>query len=156
MSANGIFLPVPADPKWCSAISRLAIPARPLTEFDDALRELAKDLREAMHPAPVIGITEQHTGVFLRVVVLDLDANDGARTYINPEIAWASSEGSVSMPGVDDEVQRHARPDPLSGCRRQREKRGVRRAAPSATSTRAISSKASSGSTDCRASSASG
>jgi peptide deformylase len=48
-------------------------------------------------------------------VVLDLDANDGARTYVNPEIEWASSEmilhreGSVSMPGVNDEVQRHAR-----------------------------------------------
>jgi peptide deformylase len=49
------------------------------------------------------------------VVVLDLDANDGARTYVNPEIIWASPEmivhreGSVSMPGVNDDVRRHAR-----------------------------------------------
>jgi peptide deformylase len=48
-------------------------------------------------------------------VVLDLDANDGARTYVNPDIIWASSEmimhqeGSVSMPGVKDDVRRHAR-----------------------------------------------
>jgi peptide deformylase len=94
---------------------RLAIPARPVTEFDDALRELAKDLLETMHAAPGIGITAPHIGVLLRVVVLDLDANEGARTCVNPEIAWASSEmilhreGSVSMPGVNDEVQRHAR-----------------------------------------------
>ena len=94
---------------------RLAIPARPVTEFADALRELAKDLLETMHAAPGIGITAPHIGVLLRVVVLDLDANEGARTYVNPEIAWASSEmilhreGSVSMPGVNDEVQRHAR-----------------------------------------------
>ena len=36
-------------------------------------------------------------------------------TYVNPVIEWASPEmimhreGSVSMPGVNDEVQRHAR-----------------------------------------------
>ena len=94
---------------------RLAIPARPVTEFDDALRELAKDMLETMHAAPGIGITAPHIGVFLRVVVLDLGSGDGARIYVNPEITWASSEmilhreGSVSMPGVNDEVQRHAR-----------------------------------------------
>ena len=94
---------------------RLAIPARTVTEFDDALRELAADLLETMHAAPGIGITAPHISVFLRVVVLDLGVNEGARTYVNPEIAWASSEmilhreGSVSMPGVNDEVQRHAR-----------------------------------------------
>jgi peptide deformylase len=94
---------------------RLAIPARPVTEFGDALRELATDLLETMHAAPGIGITAPHIGVPLRVVVLDLEAKDGARTYVNPEIEWASSEtilqreGSVSMPGVNDEVMRHAR-----------------------------------------------
>ena len=94
---------------------RLAITARPVTAFDGALRDLAKDLLDTMRAAPGIGITAPHIGVSLRVVVLDLDANDGARTYVNPEIEWASSEtilyreGSVSMPGVNDEVMRHAR-----------------------------------------------
>lgn len=47
------------------------------------------------------------------MVVLDL--GDGATTYVNPEIIWASpemimhQEGSVSMPGVNDDIQRHAR-----------------------------------------------
>ena len=51
----------------------------------------------------------------LRVVVLNLDPIDGARTYVNPEIIWASpemimhQEGSVSMPGVHDDIRRHAR-----------------------------------------------
>ena len=64
--------------------------------------------------APGIGITAPHIGVSLRVVVLDLDPVDGARTYVNPEIVWASpemimhQEGSVSMPAVTDEIQRHA------------------------------------------------
>ena len=94
---------------------RLALPAQPVTVFDDALRDLAADLLETMHAAPGIGITAPHIGISLRVVVLDLDATEGARTYINPEIIWVSPEmilhreGSVSMPGVNDEVSRHAR-----------------------------------------------
>jgi peptide deformylase len=94
---------------------RLALPARPVTVFDDALRELARDLLETMHAAPGIGITAPHIGVLLRVVVLDLDPINGARTYVNPEIVWASpemilhQEGSVSMPGVNDEIRRHDR-----------------------------------------------
>jgi len=94
---------------------RLALPAQPVTVFDDALRDLAKDLLETMHATPGIGITAPHIGVSLRVVVLDLDPVDGARTYVNPEITWASpemimhQEGSVSMPGVNDDISRHAR-----------------------------------------------
>jgi peptide deformylase len=94
---------------------RLALPAQPVTVFDGALRDLAADLLETLHAAPGIGITAPHIGVSLRIVVLDLDPIDGARTYVNPEIVWVSPEtimhreGSVSMPGVHDEVQRHAR-----------------------------------------------
>ena len=94
---------------------RLAMPARPVTAFDDGLRELAADLLETMRAAPGIGITAPHIGVPLRLVVLELDAEDGAHTYVNPVIEWAApemilhKEGSVSMPGVNDEVQRHAR-----------------------------------------------
>jgi peptide deformylase len=94
---------------------RLALPAQPVAVFDDALRALANDLRETMHAAPGIGITAPHIGISLRVVVLDLDPVNGAETYVNPEIIWASpemilhQEGSVSMPGVNDDIERHAR-----------------------------------------------
>jgi peptide deformylase len=94
---------------------RLVRPAQPVTVFDGALRELARDLLETMHAAPGIGITAPHIGISLRVVVLDLDPIEGAWTYVNPEITWASpemiahQEGSVSMPGVHDEIRRHAR-----------------------------------------------
>ena len=94
---------------------RLALPAQPVTAFDGALRDLEGDLLDTMHAAPGIGITAPHIGVLLRVVVLDLDPVNGARTYVNPEIVWASpemilhQEGSVSMPGVNDEIRRHAR-----------------------------------------------
>lgn len=92
---------------------RLAQRAAEVTVFDDTLRMLADDLRDTMHAAPGIGITGPHVGVLLRVVVLDL--GDGAKTYVNPEITWASpetilhQEGSVSMPSVNDDIQRHAR-----------------------------------------------
>ena len=95
--------------------SRLMLPAEPVTVFDGALRELARDLLESMHAAPGIGITAPHIGVPLRLVVLDLGPIDGARTYVNPEVTWASpemiahQEGSVSMPGVNDDIRRHAR-----------------------------------------------
>lgn len=94
---------------------RLTIPARPVTAFDAGLRELAADLLETMRAAPGIGITAPHVGVSLRLVVLELDAKMGAQSYVNPQVEWASpemilhKEGSVSMPGVNDEVQRHAR-----------------------------------------------
>ena len=93
---------------------RLALPALPVTVFDGVLRELAGDLEETMRAAPGIGITAPHIGVSLRVVVLGLDPADGARAYVNPQIIWASPEmtahreGSVSMPGVHDDIQRHA------------------------------------------------
>jgi peptide deformylase len=94
---------------------RLATPAAPVTQFDEGLRALAADLLDTMRAAPGIGITAPHVGVPLRVVVLELDARDGPRIYVNPRIDWASPEmilhreGSVAMPGVHDEVQRHAR-----------------------------------------------
>lgn len=94
---------------------RLARPAQPVTVFDATLRELADDLLATMHAAPGIGITAPHIGIPLRVVVLDLGAGDGARTYVNLELVWASPEtimhpeGSVSMPGVRDDIRRHAR-----------------------------------------------
>ena len=53
--------------------------------------------------------------VTLPVDVFDPDAIAGTRTSLNPDITRASTEmimhreGSVSMPGVSDEVERHAR-----------------------------------------------
>src|SRR3954467_11486492 len=94
---------------------RLAMPADPVTDFDDDLRELANDLLETMRAAPGIGITAPHIEVSQRVVVLELDPIEGPRFYVNPEIVWASPEmiqhreGSVSMPGVHDDITRHAR-----------------------------------------------
>ena len=114
--------------------ARLAIAAQPVMLFDDALHDLARDLAETMHAAPGIGITAPHIGVSLRLVLLDL--GDDVRTYVNPQIVWSSDEtilhqeGSVSMPGVNDDIRRHARIrltyHDLDGRERSEESDGLR------------------------------
>lgn len=93
---------------------RLKHIAEPVTAFDDDLRALALDLVDTMRAAPGIGITAPHIGVLLRVVAIELSGSE-PRIYVNPEIVAASAErakhveGSVSMPGVSEEVERPAR-----------------------------------------------
>jgi peptide deformylase len=94
---------------------RLRRGALPVNLFDADLHALAAELLATMHAAPGIGITAPHVGIAQRLVVIELSAADGVRTYVNPHILWASDdrvkhmEGSVSMPGVTEEVERHAR-----------------------------------------------
>ena len=94
---------------------RLRERAQAVTAFDDALRILAQDLTDTMTAAPGVGITAPHIGVSLRLAVIRLDPSDTPRIYVNPRIVWSSSdtirqtEGSVSMPGVTEEVERPAR-----------------------------------------------
>jgi peptide deformylase len=110
-----IFYSMPIRPILRFPDPRLALPAEPVTVFDGTPGDLATDLRDTMRAAPGIGITAPHIGVSLRMVVLELDPAEGVQTYVNPEIVWASPgiimhrEGSVSMPGVHDEVERHSR-----------------------------------------------
>lgn len=84
----------------------------PVEIFDQRLRDLADDLLDTMRAAPGVGITAAHIGVFLRVAVIELGRNEGVRHYVNPEIVSVSDdtirhvEGSVSMPGITDEVIR--------------------------------------------------
>ncbi|WP_454915932.1 peptide deformylase [Xanthobacter sediminis] len=115
---------------------RLRAIAMPVVRFDEDLRVLATDLLETMRAAPGIGITAPHIGVPKRLVVLELSAGDGARTYVNPKIVWASAdmiryrEGSVSMPGVLEEIERHARVrvqyQDLDGIEQEEEAEGLR------------------------------
>ncbi|WP_331374103.1 peptide deformylase [Sinorhizobium chiapasense] len=90
----------------------LATAAETIEHFDDDLRQLASDLLETMHAAPGIGITANHVGVLRRLTVIELDRGSGSRVFANPEIIWQShdlmrhAEGSVSMPGISEEVER--------------------------------------------------
>lgn len=93
---------------------RLARPADPVEAFDAALESLITDLIDTMRAAPGIGITAPHIGVPLRVVVLELQPGEPPRVFVNPEIERASgpmtaaTEGSISMPGIHETVERPA------------------------------------------------
>ncbi len=86
----------------------------PVTVFDVALAALAQDLLDTMRAAPGIGIAGPHIGVLQRVIALALP-DAAPAVYVNPVVAWASAErarheeGSISMPGVGDAVERPAR-----------------------------------------------
>ncbi|MEE1613532.1 peptide deformylase [Microvirga sp. CF3016] len=94
---------------------RLRQKAEPIGPVDEAVRALAGDLTDTMHAAPGIGITAPHIGVPRRLVVIQLESDREPHIYIDPEMLWVSPErirhveGSVSMPGVTDEIERHAR-----------------------------------------------
>jgi peptide deformylase len=86
--------------------------AETVSRFDIELRSLVDDLTATMRAAPGIGITGPHIGVLQRVTVIELDRQAGPRIFVNPQIVWHSkettrhSEGSVSMPGITEEVER--------------------------------------------------
>lgn len=113
---------------------RLRVAAAPVMRFDADLRELAADLLDTMRAAPGIGITAPHIGVSQRLVVLELTPGD-VRIYANPVLDGVSREtirhveGSVSMPGVTDELERHAhvrvRYHDLDGAERSEEADGL-------------------------------
>ena len=90
----------------------LARKAETITRFDPALEALAADLLDTMRAAPGVGITAPHIGILERVTVIELDRESGARTFVNPEVVWhgdqtmTHTEGSVSMPGILEEVER--------------------------------------------------
>ena len=114
---------------------RLRQKAEDVVTFDDGLRSLAHDLAETMRAAPGIGITAPHIGVFTRLVVIQLETDASPHFHVNPQIVWASPEktrhieGSVSMPGVTDEIERHARVRvvyrDLDGMEREEEAEGL-------------------------------
>jgi peptide deformylase len=108
-------VPVPARPIVFYPDERLSQPAAPVERFDDALAALVRDIGDTMMAAPAVGLTAVHLGVPLRVTLIRLDLSKPATVYVNPEILWASqetaahTEGSVSLPGLSEEVTRPAR-----------------------------------------------
>ncbi|WP_342358742.1 peptide deformylase [Terrarubrum flagellatum] len=114
--------------------ARLRAVASLVTNFGDDLRQLADDLLDTMRAAPGVGVTAPHIGVLQRVVVIELAGFKTPRIYINPEIVWTSSErieateGSVSMPGAAEKMERYAtirvRFQGLDGVEREEEASG--------------------------------
>jgi peptide deformylase len=84
--------------------------AHDVTEFDRALRKLAKRMIRTMHDAPGVGLAAPQVGVLQRILVYDVD--DDPRVLANPvldefsEETEESDEGCLSVPGVTMPVVR--------------------------------------------------
>ena len=92
---------------------RLRTIAKPVTEFDDALKKLAADMAQTMYAAPGVGLAATQVNVHKQLIVVDVsETHDQLRVFINPEIIWASTEtkvweeGCLSVPGIYDGVER--------------------------------------------------
>lgn len=96
--------------------SRLHKVAKPVTVFDARLKRLIADMAETMYEAPGVGLAASQVDVHEQLIVIDTsDTRSDLRVFINPEIVWASpekeiyDEGCLSVPGIYDGVERHAR-----------------------------------------------
>lgn len=94
---------------------RLHTVAKPVTEVDDGIRQLAADMAETMYAAPGIGLAATQVDRHVQVIVVDVtEAKDGLITLINPQIVEADGqavfeEGCLSVPGIYEKVTRAER-----------------------------------------------
>lgn len=82
-----------------------------VTEIDETVRALVRDMIETMYDAPGVGLAANQIGVSRRIAVFDAQDDLGARVMINPEIVetsgeWAYEEGCLSVPGRYWEIVR--------------------------------------------------
>jgi peptide deformylase len=103
----------------------LRTPAEEVETFGEALRSLVDDMFETMYHADGIGLAAPQIGLGLRVLVVDVrdrmekhpeaGDRDGRIALVNPRIEAASdetdraTEGCLSIPGLEEIVERPAR-----------------------------------------------
>jgi peptide deformylase len=94
---------------------RLKIVAKVVTQFDDQLARLAKDMAETMYDAPGVGLAATQVDRHIRMLVADVsEHHDDLNVFVNPEIIASSQErvpyeeGCLSVPGIYEEVSRPA------------------------------------------------
>ena len=90
--------------------------AEEVSDFDDDVRTLVREMFETMYHSEGIGLAAPQVGVLSRVLVVDLrreEEPEARVAIINPVVTWASSEldkapeGCLSIPGLEDTVVRH-------------------------------------------------
>ena len=95
---------------------RLHTVAKPVTEVNDQIRQLAADMIETMYESKGVGLAATQVDFHQRLVVLDVsEERDQPMVLINPELLWQSpervknEEGCLSVPGIFDGVERAER-----------------------------------------------
>ena len=84
--------------------SVLSTRCRPVTRFDSRLHMLLDDMADTLYEANGVGLAAPQVGVLRRVVLVDIDDDEGYLELINPEIIEQSGkqtgvEGCLSVPG---------------------------------------------------------
>lgn len=95
----------------------LATPTSLVTDIDQSIRDLVRDMFETMYAAPGVGLAANQVGVPLRVAVIDVTAGKEAGhriVMINPKIVESEGrqveeEGCLSVPGFQEFVERPER-----------------------------------------------
>jgi peptide deformylase len=91
---------------------RLHTVAARVTQVDDKIRRLIKDMGETMYAAPGVGLAATQVDVHLRIIVIDQSpTHDQLQVFINPELLEMSGEadcdeGCLSVPGIYEKVTR--------------------------------------------------
>jgi peptide deformylase len=89
-------------------------PARPVEDFDEPLRRLARDMMATMKAAPGVGLAAPQVGRPIRLIVFDVGEEDGGfGALANPTLRneWGDQvgeEGCLSLPGLYFPVKRYA------------------------------------------------
>lgn len=91
--------------------------AQPVTQVDDSVRELIRDMFESMAAADGVGLAAPQIGVLKRVIVLDTSSKQPELkpvAMVNPEIlsvegSFVYKEGCLSVPGEAEDVERPAK-----------------------------------------------
>lgn len=101
---------------------RLRQVSAPVAEVDESVRALIADMFDTMYDAPGIGLAAIQVGVPKRIVVMDLQEQEGEdgkpirapRVFVNPEIVDPAeersvyTEGCLSVPDQFADVERPA------------------------------------------------
>lgn len=92
--------------------SRLKTIAKPVTEINDEIQQLAADMLETMYAAPGIGLAATQVDRHIRMVVIDVSEDKSEPlVLVNPEIIEQAGiqtheEGCLSVPGIYAKVKR--------------------------------------------------
>ena len=94
---------------------RLHKVAAEVSQVDDNIRKLIKDMAQTMYAAPGIGLAAPQVDVHKRIIVMDItESHDQLRVFINPRLLEARGEaeceeGCLSVPGIYEKVRRAER-----------------------------------------------
>jgi len=90
----------------------LRTPARPVDQFDDALRAEVQRMGALMGDALGVGLAATQVGVLHRLLVYRVAHQAPVAALVNPELKWSGSqtetmeEGCLSLPSVLVDVER--------------------------------------------------